>query len=88
MRTVPNKGDLAGAAGSIFPSLLVVELTELVEDILLIRRKNVVFEDAILETGHNRAVIVVVLVVMDKTFLVQGVVIGMKPHFQTVLDVL
>lgn len=85
MRTVPNKGDLAGALASIFP--LLVELS-LVEDILLIRRKNVVFEDAILETGHDRAVIVVVLVIMDKTFLVQGVVIGVKPHFQTVLDVL
>ena len=86
MRTVPNNGDLAGALASIFPSLVVV--VERAADILLIRRKNVVFEDASLETGHDRAVIVVVLVVMDKTFLVQGIVIGVKPHFQTVLDVL
>ena len=91
MRTVPNRGDLAGAAGSILP--LLVELVTLSEvaalsDILLIRRKNVVFEDASLETGHDRAVIVIVLVVMENALLVQGVVIGVKPHVQTVLDVL
>lgn len=95
MRTVPNSGDLAGAAGSIFPllvtlSLLVVRLALALpaSDILLIGRKNVVFEDASLETGHDRAVIVIVLVVMENALLVQGVVIGVKPHFQTVLDVL
>lgn len=94
MRTVPNSGDLAGAAGSIFPSLLVglvaVELVRLAlpaSDILLIGRKNVVFEDASLETGHERTVIVIVLVIMENTVLVHGIVIGVKPHFQTVLDV-
>jgi hypothetical protein len=98
MRTVPNKGDLAGAAGSIFPSLLAVvrfaavelavELSvERASDILLIGRKNVVFEDASLETGHERTVIVIVLVIMENTVLVHGIVIGVKPHFQTVLDV-
>ena len=74
MRTVPNSGDLAGALASIFP--LVVELS----DILLIGRKNVVFEDAFFEPVHNGAVIVVVLVVMNNAFLVLGIVIGVKPH--------
>ena len=82
MRTVPNRGDLAGALASIFP--LVVELS----DILLIGRKNVVFEDASLQPVHDGAVVVVVLVVMDNALLILGVVIGVESHFQVVLDVL
>lgn len=83
MRTVPNRGDLAGAAGSTFP-LLVVETAS---DILLIGRKNVVFEDAFLESVHDGAVVVVVLVVMDETLLILGIVIGVETHFEVVVDV-
>ena len=46
------------------------------------------FEDTVFEPVHNRAVIVVVLVVMDNALLILGVVIGVKPHLQVVLDVL
>lgn len=80
---MPNRGDLAGAAGSTFP-LLVVETAS---DILLIGRKNVVFEDAFLESVHDGAVVVVVLVVMDETLLILGVVIGVETHFEVVVDV-
>ena len=83
MRTVPNRGDLAGAAGSTFP-LLVVETAS---DILLIGRKNVVFEDAFLESVHDGAVVVVVLVVMNNALFVLGVVIGVESHFEVVVDV-
>lgn len=83
MRTVPNRGDLAGSLASTFPLLDV----ETASDILLIGRKNVVFEDAFLESVHDSAVVVVVLVVVDKAFFVLGVVIGVELHFEVVVDV-
>ena len=45
------------------------------------------FEDAFLESVHDGAVVVVVLVVMDETLLILGVVIGVETHFEVVVDV-